>query len=93
MIWEEMDKFLAKSRVSLACRCSSGRASGARNRQWLPSVPTQAADGRVFFDFVYDFYGARQDYANAPELQEALLEPCVPWWITPAIILRSRDIS
>lgn len=70
--WEEMDKFLAKSR-ELGLQVLVWPGFWGEEPAWLPSVPTQAADGRVFFDFVYDFYGARQDYANAPELQDALL--------------------
>lgn len=70
--WEEMDKFLAKSR-DLGLQVLVWPGFWGEEPAWLPSVPTQAADGRIFFDFVYDFYGARQDYANAPELQDALL--------------------
>jgi len=70
--WEEMDKFLAKSR-ELGLQVLVWPGFWGEEPAWLPSVPTQAADGRIFFDFVYDFYGARQDYANTPELQEALL--------------------
>lgn len=70
--WEEMDKFLDKSR-ELGLQVLVWPGFWGEEPAWLPSVPTQAADGRIFFDFVYDFYGTRQDYANAKELQDALL--------------------
>ena len=71
--WEEMDLFLAKAKEkNLQVLVWPG--FWGEEPQWLKTVPTQAKDGRIFFDFVYDFYGVRQDYSSTPELQKPLLE-------------------
>ena len=70
--WEEMDLFLAKAQ-DLGEQVLIWPGFWGEEPEWLPAVPSQSRDGHIFYDFVYDFYGIRQDYANSPELQDALV--------------------
>jgi len=82
--WEEMDLFLAKAKEK-DLQVLIWPGFWGEEPQWLSSIPTQAKDGRIFFDFVYDFYGVRQDYSNTPALQKPLLEAL------RSVVVHTRD--
>lgn len=69
--WEEIDLFLNKAETkNLQVLVWPG--FWGEEPEWLPTVPTQAADGRVFYDFAYDFHGVRQNYPHSNMLRDAL---------------------
>jgi len=71
--WEEMCLVLRKAQ-ELGEKVLLWPGFWGEEPEWLPTVPCETSDGRIFYDFAYNLHNVRQDYGHSPELQKALTD-------------------